>query len=262
MELSKQKHIEIQAKLPQITEIQRRLLLPVDILAMKIGPYKNTESAIVCLRDASTVATEAVYALSQAYIHLFWYREEHPDAPLEKEACAYCKFYIDDVALRLYAAAEHLANFVIAFLNIEKSKLKQSKTKKPSSLASRVGKYMFAEMPTHDIIVRIKKLKDDKNWEETMKYRNDWVHEQPPLVDGLGIVYKRKSRWKKADNRVGLFGGSDHPQLSIDSLLNTVSSASHAFVNLLSELSDILFAHLRDLGIDFDQNTGKPKFNL
>ena len=116
---------------------------------------------------------------------------------------------------------------------------------------------MFAEMPTHDITVRIKKLKDDKSWEEIMTYRNNWVHEQPPLVDGLGIVYERKSRWENKDNSASLFGGSDHPQLSIDSLLNTVSSASHAFVNLLSELSDVLFAHLRDLGIEFDQNTGE-----
>ncbi len=261
MELSKEKQLEIQTKLPQIAEIQSRLLLPVDMLAMKIGSHKNTEIAIVCLRDASTVASEAVYALLQAYTHLCWYREEHPEAPLERKACAYCKFYVDDVALRLYAAREHVANFIIAFLDIEQTMI-HSYREEYTSLASAVGKYMVAEMPTHKITFSLKKLIKNKNWTHAMEYRNIWVHEQPPLVEGLGIVYERKNRWRKADDGIGFFGGGDQPQYSIDSLLNIVSSASHDFVSLLSELSDVLFAHFRDLGIDVGQDTGKLKFNL
>ena len=95
-----------------------------------------------------------------------------------------------------------------------------------------------------------------------MIYRNIWVHEQPPLLEDSSIVYKRKARWVKTNSGVGIFCGGDNAEYSVDSLLDIASSASHAFVSLLSELSDILFVHLKDLGIDFDQNTRKVKFTL
>ncbi|MCK5843106.1 MAG: hypothetical protein KAG97_00275 [Victivallales bacterium] len=40
-----------------------------------------------------------------------------------------CKFYLDDVALRLYAAAEHLANGIISMLEIDESDIIDEKKK-------------------------------------------------------------------------------------------------------------------------------------
>lgn len=263
MELSKRKRLEIQSKLPQISEIRKRLLLPVDGIAAKSGPQKKTEVAIVCLNDAVTVGGEVIYALSQAYTNLLWYREEHPKAPLEREACIYAKFYIDDAALRLYAATEHLVNFIIAFIDIEASKLDPYR-KKHRSLASVTGNYMKKEMSTHPITHKVKQLIKDKHWEETIRYRNVWVHEQPPLIEGIGIVYKRNVRWRQVEDGSYLlsFGTGDEPDYTIDYLIEMVSSASHTLVNVLSDFAEILVAYLRNMGIELDSKTGKIRFKL
>jgi hypothetical protein len=252
MKLSEKRWAEINAKLPNAAEIQERLLLPVDLIAIKAGPRKMLDVATVCLRDASEVAWEVVYALEQAYASLVWFREEHPNAPLEKEACVLGKFYTDDAALRLYAAAEHIANFILKFLEIEKSVLKRYEEKN-ASRAQVIGKYLTAEMPAHAITVAVKDLLAEENWGRVMHYRNIWVHEQPPLIEGVGIVYERRKRWTKTEYGYVGIGNSDKPQYTVDYLLEMVSSASHAFMKALATLTKILFECLRALGIEIDE---------
>ncbi|MDP2886062.1 MAG: hypothetical protein Q8P51_13700 [Ignavibacteria bacterium] len=222
MQLSDEQWAKITAKVPRAIEIQSRLLLPVDLIAMKAGPKKGLDIATVCLRDASEVACEVVYALDQAYASLVWFRGVHPQAPLETEACMRGKFYSDDAALRLYATAEHIANFIVAFLEIEKSALGPYEEKN-ASRAHVVGKYLMRELSTHEVSLAVKDLLTEKNWGEAMNYRNIWVHEQPPLIEGVGILYQRKGRWTKTEHGCALgLGGGDKPQSSVDSLLEMV----------------------------------------
>jgi len=254
MQLSEKQWTEINAKLPKAVEIQSRLLLPVDLIAAKAGPKRRIEIAVVCLRDASEVACEVVYALGQAHASLVWFREEHLNAPLEAEACFRGKFYADDAVLRLYATAEHVANFIVALLEIDKPALEPYEQKN-ASRAHVVGKYMIAEMPTHDITSIIQQLLDEKNWGKAMNYRNFWVHDQPPLIEGVGIVYERKGRWTKTEHGYALgIGVGDKPQYTVDSLLEMVSSASHALMKALAALSEILFNRLREIGVEIDES--------
>ena len=91
-----------------------------------------------------------VYALRKAYENPIWYQEQAPDAPKEIEACRFAKFYADDAALRLYASAEHIANFIIYFLDIPSDQIKLYK-KSNASIASAVGKYLNASSDNQDI---------------------------------------------------------------------------------------------------------------
>lgn len=222
---------------------------------MKAGPDKKLDVAAVCLRDASEVACDVAYALGQAFASLVWFREEHPKAPLETEARVLGKFYTDDAALRLYATAEHIANFILAFLGIEKSVLEPYEEKN-ASRAHVVGKYLISEMPTHAITLAIKDLLSEETWGRVMHYRNIWVHEQPPLIEGVGIVYERKERWTKTEfGYAGAgIGYGDKPQYTVDHLLEMVCSASHALMKVLEKLTNILFACLRVMGIEIDES--------
>jgi hypothetical protein len=242
MDISAEKLLEIRAKLPNAVEVQVELVsLPIDFMAQAAGPRSKIGIAAVSLRDASEVACEAVYALEQAYSNIVYYREECPGAPKEPEAVFLGKFYADDVALRLYAAGEHVANFIIAFLNIAEADLEPYKAKYTSQQAA-VGNYMLKQNPGHGISSALKKLLAEKRWYKTIEYRNIWVHEQPPLIEGQGIVYRRKDA---IGSPTRFLGGGDQPEYTIDSLLDMVTAAAHALVDLLRDLSIILFAQLK-----------------
>lgn len=245
---------QIQAKLPKAIEIKNSLIIiSKTSVSFTGGPHSKLDTALVCLKDANEVNCEAVYALGQAYANLAC-REKHPKAPLEIEACKYGKFYADDAALRLYAAAEHVANFIVAFMHIEQDELKPYKKNEHSSLAATVGKYIIDKKPDDEITSIIQKLINDNNYCNAISYRNEWVHEQPPLIEGLGIIYERKGSWEKKDDgyyELGLRGG-DTPDYTVDSLVDMVSSASHAFTKTLSELSDIFITRLKKLGMKFE----------
>jgi hypothetical protein len=253
--LTEDKYLEIERKLPtRIFDLQHKVLRPnIDLLLAaavhnsienKKSPKTKDDVAAVCLRDSVDVACDVVYALRKANENLIWYREQHPEAPLKFEACRFTKFYVDDAALRLYAAAEHIANFIICFFNVSSAEIKPHR-KSNASIASAVGKYMNTAFLNHDITKFINGLLRSDSWKKTMAYRNFWVHEQPPLIEGQGIVYERRSRLKKTENgySVGLTLG-DKPRYTIDSLLSQVTKAATDFVLFMDNLVTIWFLHI------------------
>ena len=258
--LSEEKYIEIDEKLPtRIFDLQRKILQPnIDLLLasavhVSFKNQKNPETKIdiaaVCLRDSVDVACDVIYALRRANENLIWYRKQHPDAPLEMEACRFAKFYVDDVALRLYASGEHIANFIIFFLDIPEADIKVHK-KSNTSISSAVGKYLNISSNNHNISKHINALLKGESWLRTMEYRNHWVHEQPPLMEGQGIVYERNGRLKKTEKgySVGITLG-DKPKYTIDSLLSMVTNATNDFVCLLESLVAVWFNHIDSLVI-------------
>jgi hypothetical protein len=52
------------------------------------------------------------------------------------------RFYLDDAALRMYAAAECLAAAVAAMLDVPKAAIRTIKEKKPTSDHAAIGKYL------------------------------------------------------------------------------------------------------------------------
>lgn len=151
----------------------------------------------------------------------------------EMAAVFFGRFYADDTALRLYSAGEHLAEAIIFMLEISDQQLK--KYKRPQrSQQSVVGHFLAEEEPHHPIMRAVLKLSQSKEWRDTNKYRNNWVHEQPPTVEGLGIVYKRVKRWQVAEGEMGtkkrkissmVIGGGDEPEYSVADLLRFIQPA-------------------------------------
>jgi len=245
MELSPTQISEIEAKLPKVCFIQRKLLLPIDLLAIKLGPKSKIDISLVNLRDASEVACEVEYALYEAlsyYVRLNGSDEQDRNLFVQRS-----KFYIDDAALRLYAAAEHIANFIQNFWAIESSKLEQYKKDNRTSFASTIGTFLISEMPYLEITQAIKDLASEPNWQKTILYRNRWVHEQPPLLKEMGMAYKRKPRWKKThDGNYALgIGLGDTADYTLDELVEMVLSAYSKFAILLEKTADIALDFLR-----------------
>ena len=195
------------------------------------------------------VSCDVVYALRKAHENVIWYREEHSGARSEMEACRFAKFYADDAALRLYAATEHIAHFIVYFMHIPDDD-PSDYGKSNVSIASTVGKYLNAVFPDHEISQSINRLLRKGSWTKAIEYRNRWVHERPPLMEGQGIVYERKSRLQRTEKgySVGITLG-DKPELTIDSLLSMVTNAANDFACLLDGLIRVWFDHVDSLGI-------------
>lgn len=245
---------EIATRLPDLNSIKRVFLLTPDMIAMKLGPKSRVPEAIICLHDALQVVEEIQYALHEMLAHLIWYRQDRGE-PNEKAAIYFGRFYADDAALRLYAAAEHVANFIMRFLDLDRADLKPY-AKKRDSLHSVVGHYLMAERLDEPITKTIHHLVQDSNWIKTINYRNIWVHEQPPIIAGLGIVWKREPRWviTERGHMLGI-GGGDTPNYSVDELTKMVLPANETFIEIMSQIVDIVveFLEKHDFGLGFTE---------
>ena len=222
---------KIEEELPETLSLQKSALnfMP-DFISMGFPVGSSVPIAAVCLQDTTRSLQEARYAVFEAHAHVIWYREKCESTD-EFAAVFFGKFYADDAALRLYAAGEHMANAIINMLDIRKdvSDFKKSALAIKKNVMSRqslVGSYLVEHSPSHPITKAIIKLKDSAEWKQTRKYRDDWVHNKPPIIEGMGIDYERRNRLIVSDGSIGVsFGGGDEPQLSVDGLLAIISPA-------------------------------------
>lgn len=194
--------------------------------------------AAVCLQDATSSLAEARYALLEALAHLVWYRDKS-DPPNEDLALYFGKFYADDIALRLYASAEHLANAIINILDI-KSKIadfKKSSKLGVSSQQAIVGKYLTKNLPTHEITKAVHSLRDSQNWKKTRDYRHNWVHNKPPIIRGLGVNYLRRNRLIVTANTMGVtFGSGEEAAYTVDELLGFMKPSTYLLTDATSKV--------------------------
>ena len=229
---------EIAAKLPDIRPLFRiRSWTPTitSVAPMLTGDVSSAlPLAGVCLNDTLSGITEARCALHEAFACLMWYREKSPSKPNEPAAVFTSRFYATAVASCLYASGERLADTLIAMFEIDSSKL-------PTSGISRQGKvaqYLAAEMPGNPITAAVQSVGTSAEWRKSMELRNRWVHEQPPIIGGIGIQHRRRPQWIRRLDENGEafdvldFGGGDQPDHSIDEMVSIVGGALKAFVCL------------------------------
>jgi len=258
-QISENKLSELSRKLPDIGDLTNMVpRLSSDLVSMGLGPGNRVPIAGVCLNDALSLISEAVYALREAYAHEVWYREES-STPNENTANYLVKFYCDDVALRLYAATEHLANAIVEMLEIDREVLRRGR-EKSASLASLVGNHLIREQPSHFITSAVVKLIDSKGWTRSMKYRNKWVHEQPPLLAGFGIQWHRRERWQEiksgdtvTGHRLSFGGKGDKPEYSVEELRSFVEEGLFSLVHTFREVTDYFIQLLAAKGISLTQ---------
>jgi hypothetical protein len=241
-QISTEKLNDIGQKLPSLSEVMRivRILSP-DTISLKCGPKSRVPIAAVCLNDTLSTLGEAKYALREAYAHEVWYQEES-QPPNELTSNYFIRFYCDDVTLRLYAAGEHLAHAILAMIPTNRNILKKYRTKR-ISLAASLGKYLMLHRPKHSITKSVARLAESNDWKRTLEYRGLWVHEQPPLVSGFGIQWRRNVRWEEINvegtvtgHRLYGGGSGDKPGLSVQELRTFVVGAFSLFVEVFNEV--------------------------
>jgi hypothetical protein len=256
-------------KLPDLKQMEVTVgTLSPDIVSIKFPHTSTVPIASVCLNDAINTLTEARYALHEVYAHRIYYLEK-TEKPNEMAAIYFARFYADDIALRLYTAAEHLASAIIAMLELNLQEIANIKKANPSriSLASAVGTFLLEQKPDHPISIAISDLIKTDEWEKTHDYRNKWVHEQPPLIKGLGIVWKRQILWHDDEEEVRpgvktrtlYIGGGVKPELTVDDLVDFTERALNKFVKTTECILNFYVELLDKKGMKLEGN--KVKFN-
>ncbi len=174
---------QIQEGLPRSLELQNLNPCLVNPL-VALGSKQEKVRAHVRLSQGWHLLNEARSALIEAEACRVFYEECEPNSV---EAIYRCRFYLDDAALRLYSSCEHLLRGVTFYWGLSL----QSKSR--SSLLAKV--ITAAEKSTlpevsGDVTTSLRGL--TKDWEECKKYRDDWVHNERPGIDGLGweVLFK------------------------------------------------------------------------
>jgi hypothetical protein len=104
-------------------------------------------------------------------------------------------------------------------------------------------------------------LRFSSEWQRTIEYRDTWVHQQPPIVKGTGITYKRERRWKqsKTGNSYELgIGGGDEGEYSIDDLLRFIRPGLFQFTDKLAEIVEFYISEL----VEKDITIGKTGLKI
>jgi len=251
--IDRETHEQANQKLPDIDRLTKRIAcLTVDFISIKYKPESNFPIAGACFQDASRTLAEARYALLESFAHKIWYLEKM-SPPNEFAAVFFGRFYADDAALRLYSAAEHLAKAAVYIFDIADDKIVSNRT---GSRFTTVRKILLQEQPTHLITSAIDELHNSNEWQDTIGYRNTWVHQQPPIVEGLGTAFTRERRWKKSEASKGYalgIGGGDEPEYSIDDLLGFIRPALFQFTDKLTQISEFYIAELEKKGLTINE---------
>jgi len=250
--IDKETYEQANQELPDIDRLTDHIAhLTPDFISMNFKPESFFPVAGACFQDASRTLTESRYALRESLAHKIWYREK-TNPPNELAAVFFSRFYADDTALRLYSAAEHLAKAAVYIFDIPDSKIKSNRT---GSRFITVRKILTQEEPTHTITIAIDQLYNSEDWQETIGYRNAWVHQQPPLVKGLGKVFKRERRWTKSETdrsyKLGV-GGGDEAKYSIDDLLKFILPALNQFADTLTQVTEFYISELGKKGFSIN----------
>ena len=152
--------------------------------------------------------------------------------------------------MNLYAFQEDTAEFIIKYKSLDVSFGKWKKEpqtekllekKRVTSNAAKVGLFLKAKQPKLQYTAVILKLVQDEYWQKAIKYRNSWVHEKPPIIEGLGIQHNRESRIKIENKRRSFgLGGSSKPNYTIKELFEICTKAIEAGVCAVNDIISIM----------------------
>jgi hypothetical protein len=237
---------EIERRLPALLDIADRVntLLP-DALSM--GYYNSHDSTIpiagVSFIDCYHTLAATRYALYEYFIQGAYHREVEAN---EAAAVWFERYYLDDTALRLYSAAEHLADGIKQMLEIPRLEGRGSEWAK-------LKKYLIRELPSDTVAQQMITISATDGWKFAIEYRGKWVHNQPPTVQGLGMVYHRRLRWDVSPDGTKrlLVGVRDQPELTTKEIGLALLRARQDFVSVFQIVLDRYDSILEAHGITF-----------
>ncbi len=241
----------ISARLPDVRDVFAKAhSFRPDVLSVKFPPTSQAPEASVCFHDCAARLFEIRHALFEHAAHSEYYRRFR-QPPDELVAISMERFYLDDAALRMYAAAECLASAVAAMLDVPKAALRAEKRKQRTSHHSALGQYLREHHSQHPLAVAMFDLHNLASWKFTMNYRNEWVHAQPPTIAGKGVVYHRGPRWQldAAGTPVYLaITTGDVPKLTIEDVANNITAANESLVVAVHRALDAYEAQVTAFG--------------
>lgn len=258
--LSEEKLVEIDNKLPSLDDrLWLATVSATDTMFNDLASNTALETSLICLADARDRFVQIRLALHEALACTVWYLETSHNAPNESSAIFTSKFYLDFANLLFYTLGEDIAAFIEAFLNLDKDEIKEFHTKeknkspKRTSKSIKIGKFIKAKYPNHKITRLIDKLLSCQYWHKAINYRNLWVHEKPPILEGLGIQLDRKDRIQYSPSFKYIESiKSSKPAHSIEELRNITFGAAEVLSQILTSLADILIERRKELGADFN----------
>jgi hypothetical protein len=240
----------IKRQVPCLDGLYEQVLsLAPDFISINFPHDSLVPVAAACFHDTLHTLAEARYALLEAHSQGTWYRGSG-DLGAKRTAIWMECFFTGDAAFRLYSAGEHLASAIICMMEISGSELRPFKSKHSSTQAA-VGQYLLKKKPLLPISKAIASLAQSDSWAEAIKYRNDLVHEQPPSVAGLGIVFKRSKRWRLSpDGKTSVLGigTGDKPDFDTQQIIKLMTTALELLIGVLKECLAFYEDRLRQAG--------------
>jgi hypothetical protein len=242
---------KIDRLLPPVIPLRELALsLMPDFLSMQFSPESYVPIASVCFQDCTQTLVEVRIALFEYHAHGTYYRDVKEPAN-ESAAVFFERYFLEDAAFRLYSAGEHLANAIRFMLDVRESQL-QPYRKKKSSQQSTIAAYLRREATDSALSQAIVELGAAPCWRFTTAYRNRVVHEQPPIVSGLGHSFRRRLRWIVSRDRTKSLleiGGGDAPEFEIATVAYQLETANQLFVRAVGDVFEEYFTVLERHGI-------------
>ena len=249
--LSKSVREEIDRSLPQSGDLRSLSLeLSPDLLAMKFGPGNTIPVASVAFQDCTGTLAEVRYALCEYLAHGRYYRRARHITD-EYTAVFFERYYLDDAALRLYAAGEQLAAAVVLMKRISGDDLAPYR-KKHSSDQAVLGAYLEKKKDRDPLAATLLALAESDDWKFAASYRNRWVHEQPPTMAGRGLIYRRRPRWKvSADGKKKFLSvrTGDQPEYNVPTVAKHILGAHKKFIAAVQMAFDSYLQVLEASGV-------------
>lgn len=239
--LSEERVQQIEESLPDVWAVVLPIyhLPPPDLISVHYGPDSDVPIAAVCLLDAAEYIQESRYALKECVSSRAFYLEE-TEPPNEPRANFFGRFFADGAILRLYSCAEHIANCIRFFLPITDDELRRYRGDRYTSIAATVGRFLTNERPNPPITQAVLQLVESDDWQFVCRYRNQWVHDQRPAIEGLGVFYERRRRWRISDEGRAMLGigAGDQPSLTLDILVPRTHNALAALLDVMTAVYD------------------------
>lgn len=231
----------------------------LDINIIDLLNITTVGSGLVACNDAMQRWTQARLALREAYACEYWYSSEGTE-PNELIQVLSTRFYLDYIPLLLYSSVEDIADCIQNVWDI--TPLKDISGK--SSRAIQIGKSLMRDDPQGQLAKAVSPFSDNDYWKFTTYYRNQWVHEQPPLITGLGIQIRRDEASPPKDNPTNsmYFGGGSQPQYSISELFEKNLGALLLTKTLIDTITELIIAERESLGTKFDFESGSTVITL
>lgn len=234
-----------------------------DLISAVFPRQSAVPPAAVRLQDSLRLFEEGRYALHEVLAHRAWYVEKR-EPPSAAAAIYFERFYGADTAIRLQAAAEHLAGAILLMLEVDPDEFQPFREKR-KGLQTAVGRFLLKKRPDDAVSEAAQRLAGSNDWRRTIKLRNDWVHELVPRLRGLGIPYRPGSRWKPSHEEgtwVVSVGGGDEPEFEPGGLIQFLKPALAQFAELLGVSATKYLEILSGKGISFTISGDEVKMSM